>query len=182
MNFAWVIMWTMWWVHISVSIETCSFWQVAVPTIVSSVQFPCVIHVNCMIYAICTSSDILMFCILFSICVMYIVWPNFLCILCQFIDAYEHDRWSCKSCSLIFISFIMYWHPYEYFNFSWELFSALYTFTYHILYDYTYHIYDTSIFNNNISHEFLSHTIYTVFHVLQVFWNSLPLFVTQSFT
>ena len=50
--------------------------------------------------------DILTCCI-FSICVMYIVWNNFVCISCQFIDAYEHDRWSCKSSSFIFISFIM---------------------------------------------------------------------------
>ena len=90
---------------------------------------------TCQVYDVCYLyiSDILIFCILFSICVMYIVWHNFLCISCQFIDTHEHDRWSCKNCSLIFISFIMYLHSYEYFHFWWELFPVLYTFMYHIL-------------------------------------------------
>ena len=89
----------------------------------------------CQLYNVCYLhiSDILMFCILFAMSVMYIVWHNFLCISCQFLDVYEHDTWSCKSCSLILISFIMYWHSYAYFNFAWELLSVLYTFTYHIL-------------------------------------------------
>ena len=49
------------------------FLQVVVPTIVSSVQFPCVIHVNCMMYAICTSLIYLcfVFCFPFVLCILF---------------------------------------------------------------------------------------------------------------
>ena len=48
------------------------FLQVVVPTIVSSVQFSCVIHVNCMMYGICSSLIYLSFVFCF---------PSVLCIL-----------------------------------------------------------------------------------------------------
>ena len=65
---------------------------------------------------------------------------------------------------------------------SYIVYRLFFIYTTLLLHYYTYHMYGTYIFNNNISHEFLSHTMYTVFHVLQVLWNSSPLFVTQSFT
>ena len=58
----------------------------------------------------------------------------------------------------------------------------LYTFTYHILLHYTYHVLETYIFKNNISHDILSHTMYTVVNLLDVFYNNLLSFVTQSLT
>ena len=65
-----------------------AFLQVVVPNSVPYVQFACVIDVNCMIYTICTF--LVYSCLVFSfcICVRYIVWNTFLCISCQFIDAY----------------------------------------------------------------------------------------------
>ena len=48
------------------------FLQVVVPTIVSSVQFLCVIYVNCIIYAICT-------CLIY-LCFVF-CFPSLLCIL-----------------------------------------------------------------------------------------------------
>ena len=38
------------------------------------------------------------------------------------------------------------------------------------------------MFNINISHDILSNTIHTVCNLLEVFYNNLLLFVTQSFT
>ena len=49
------------------------FLQVVVPTIVSSVQFPCVIYVNCMMYAIYTCMIYLcfVFCFPCLLCILF---------------------------------------------------------------------------------------------------------------
>ena len=74
---------------------------------------------------------------------------------------------------VIYISIFYFWSG---------LFSISYTFTYNIQEHYTYHITDTSFFKDNPWYHILSHRIYTVFHLLQVFYNNLLLFVTQCFT
>ena len=48
-----------------------AFLQVVVPNIVSYVQFPCVIHVNCMMYNICTFVVYLCFVFFFHLCYVY---------------------------------------------------------------------------------------------------------------
>ena len=73
-----------------------AFLQAEFPNIVQYVQFPYVIDVNCMIYAICTFLVyscfvfffFFFFFFFFCICVTYIVSNNFLCISCEFIDTY----------------------------------------------------------------------------------------------
>ena len=51
--------------------------------------------------------------------------------------------------------------------------SCTHYFLYILLSHCTYHMYGTYIFNNNISHEFLSHTMYTVVEV----WYSLEQYI-----
>ena len=90
----------------------------------------------------------------------------------------------CKSL-LFFFSYHVKYHEillHHIAFFTYDSYTVYRLFLYILLSYCTYHMYGTHIFNNNISHEFLSHTMYTVFHVLQVLWNSSPLFVTQSFT
>ena len=133
-------------------------------------------------YAICT-------------CLIYLCFVFFLpCLLCILFDTTFY---------VFHVNFLMHMnmtddharavHWYSYFSSCTDIHMhilivhencSLYCILLHIIYcNITLIIfYGTYIFNNNISHEFLSHTIYTVFHVLQVLWNSLPLFVTQSFT
>ena len=92
----------------------------------------------------------------------------------------------CKS--LLFFCYLVKYHEIllhhiAFFTYdSYIMYRLFFIYTAFSLHYCTYHMYGTYIFNNNISHEFLSHTMYTVFHVLQVLWNSSPLFVTQSFT
>ena len=93
----------------------------------------------------------------------------------------------CKSLLFFFCYLVKYHeillHHIAFFTYdSYIVYRLFFIYTAFSLHYCTYHMYGTYIFNNNISHEFLSHTMYTVFHVLQVLWNSSPLFVTQSFT
>ena len=84
------------------------FLEVVVPTIVSSVQFPCVIYVNCIMYAICTSLIYLcfVFCLPCLLCILfdttfYVFHVNFLMYMNM---THDHARavhwyWYLSSCT-----------------------------------------------------------------------------------
>ena len=84
------------------------FLEVVVPTIVSSVQFPCVIYVKCIMYAICTSLIYLcfVFCLPCLLCILfdttfYVFHVNFLMYMNM---THDHARafhwyWYLSSCT-----------------------------------------------------------------------------------
>ena len=72
-------------------------------------------------------SALQLFCILFPICVIYILSNNFLYISCELMHTYQQDILSCNRFPVILTCFMMYWYAYAHFDFLSGLFLISYS-------------------------------------------------------
>ena len=132
------------------------FLQVVVPTIISSVQCPCVIHVKCMMYAIYTSLIYLcfVFCFPFVLCILfdttfYVFHVNLLMHMNMTDDHARAVHWYSylSSCTDIHINIFIF-----------DENCSLYYILLHIIYcnitlsTFIAHLFSTIIYNMNFYH------------------------------